>query len=267
MEGVDTVAVAVPDHVGRLIGKRLSLATWESVREHGMAMPDFHLVTGLENEPVEGLEAAGMQTGFRNGVLRPDLSSLRRLPWNDATALVVCDAYSADGVPAEVAPRWVLRRQLDLLAERGLVASMASELEFYLFRTSYAVGERSGYRRLRPAYHRHGDNDLLVDGHIEDPARRDPAPAAPGRGAGRAVAGRGRRRPVRGHPAPRATTRDGRQACRVQARRQAARGPARPVRHVHGQGAGRATGLELPRPHLIAEIRGRVRRWRRTMAP
>ena len=45
---------------------------------------------------------------------------------------------------------------------------MASELEFYLFRTSYAVGQRSGYRRLRPAYHRHGDNDLLVDGHIED---------------------------------------------------------------------------------------------------
>ncbi len=167
MQGVDTVAVAVPDHVGRLIGKRVSRAMWESIAESGMAMPDFHLATGLENEPVEGLEATGAQTGFRNGVLRPDLATLRRLPWNDGTAMVICDAYRPDGTAAEVAPRWMLRRQIERLDSLGLQSSMASELEFYLFRTSYAVGHRSGFRRLRPAYHRHGDNDLLVDGHIE----------------------------------------------------------------------------------------------------
>ena len=168
VEGVDTIAVAVPDAYGRLIGKRLTRGAWEHVRSDGaLPMPDFHLITGPDNAPIEGLAAAGIHNGFRNGVLRPDVSTMRLLPWHDSTALVLCDALDADGAPAEVAPRWVLRRQLDRLAARGLSVGGATELEFYLYRTSYAAGATSGFRRLRPAYHRAGDNDLLIDGYLE----------------------------------------------------------------------------------------------------
>jgi glutamine synthetase len=163
-----TVAVAVPDAAGRLIGKRLSADTWARVKEAGwLTMPDFHLITGLENVPLPDLPAAGAHRGFRNGVLRPDLSSLRRLPWNDATDLVLCDAYDTNGVPAEPSPRWVLRRQLERLAAQEIVAGAASELEFYLLSSSYADALANGYRSLRPVYHRHGDNDLLVDDVVE----------------------------------------------------------------------------------------------------
>ena len=165
---LDTVAIAVPDACSRLIGKRLTIDAWERVRAHGsIPMPDFHLITDIENAPVSGLDATGVQNGFRNGLLRPDMGSWRELPWDEGTATVMCDAYDPDDQPAERAPRWVLRRQLERLAARGLVASGATELEFYLYRTSYEAGARTDYRRLRPAYHRAGDNDLLVDGHLE----------------------------------------------------------------------------------------------------
>ena len=170
MSAVDTVAVAVPTATGRLMGKRLTLAAWERVAAAGtFSMPDFHLVTDLGGEVVEGLEASGGHRGYGNGVLRPDLSSWRELPWDPGTALVLCDAYTADGAPAEAAPRWILRRQLERLAERGLAPTAASELEFYLYRTSYEEAAALRHHGLRPAYHRHGDNDLLVDGHLEGP--------------------------------------------------------------------------------------------------
>lgn len=165
---VDTVAVAVPDAAGRLIGKRLTTDAWQRVQTSGgFSMPDFHLVTDIQNRPIPGLRAAGVHTGFGNGVLRPDMSSWRRLPWSDDTALVICDAYDAHGVPAECAPRWVLRRQVERFADRGILAGAASELEFYLLRTTYGAAAESGYRQLRPAYHRQGDNDLLVDDALE----------------------------------------------------------------------------------------------------
>lgn len=165
---LDTVALAVPDLAGRLIGKRLTLTAWQAVVEEGaFTMPDFHLVTDGDNQPVPGLAVTGLHTGFRNGVLRPDMSTMRPLPWDERTAIVVCDAWHADGSPAEMAPRWILRRQLERLAARGLSAECATELEFYAYRTSYEAASRTGYRRLRPAYHRAGDNDLLVDAHVE----------------------------------------------------------------------------------------------------
>lgn len=165
---VATVAIAVPDAVGRLIGKRLTRASWQRVRGSGeFSMPDFHLVTDLSNAPIPGMRAAGVQNGFHNGVLRPDMSTWRNLPWSEGTGLVICDAFDDGGVPAECAPRWVLRRQLERLERRGIAAGAASELEFYVLRTSYADAKADAYRHLHPIYHRAGDNDLLVDSVAE----------------------------------------------------------------------------------------------------
>jgi glutamine synthetase len=109
-----------------------------------------------------------MHQGLRNGVLRPDEGTLRALPWSPGTALVLCDAYSAAGDPAETAPRWVLRRQVERLGRTGLEARCATELEFYLYRGSYEQLHRGAYRELVPAYHLAADNDLLIAGWAEE---------------------------------------------------------------------------------------------------
>ena len=165
--GARTVAVAVPNHAGRLIGKRLPAERWPSVVESGMAMPDFHLVSAVDNFPVLGMEVTGLHTGFRNGVLRPDVATLTPLPWEPGTMIVLCDTFDGAGDLVGEAPRSILGRQVARLAGRGLEATVASELEFYLFRTSYEEAHRAAYRRVEPSYHRHPDNDILIAGYDE----------------------------------------------------------------------------------------------------
>lgn len=162
-----TVAVAVPNHAGRLIGKRLPAERWPSIVESGMAMPDFHLVSAVDNFPVLGMEVTGLHTGFRNGVLRPDVTTLTPLPWEPGTVIALCDTFDSAGSLVGEAPRSILQRQASLLAERGLEATVASELEFYLFRTSYEEAHRAAFRRVEPSYHRQPDNDILIAGYDE----------------------------------------------------------------------------------------------------
>jgi glutamine synthetase len=164
---VDTVAFAVPDNTGRLIGNRFPADRYRDLADNGVPMPDFFLVTGIENSPHDGLLASGVHKGFRNGILRADPSSFRVLSWSARTALVLCDAFDAAGAPMEESPRRVLQRQVARLEERGLEASCATELEFYLFRGSAERARRTNYRRLVPSYHLHGDHDLLVAGFDE----------------------------------------------------------------------------------------------------
>jgi len=102
--------VAVPNYAGRLIGKRLPVARWPSVVESGMAMPDFHLVSAVDNFPVPGMEVTGLHTGFRNGVLRPDVETLTPLPWEPGTVIVLCDTFDSAGESVDEAPRSILRR-------------------------------------------------------------------------------------------------------------------------------------------------------------
>jgi len=163
-----TVAVAVPNYAGRLIGKRIPAKRWESVVEFGMPMPDFHLITAIDNFPVTGMGVTGVHTGFQNGLLMPDTSTLTPMPWEPGAVLVLCDTHDNNGSPVIEAPRTILRSQLDRLRERGLEASMSSELEFYLYKNNYGEIQEHGYRALEPSYHRHADNDVLVAGYDED---------------------------------------------------------------------------------------------------
>lgn len=167
LDGAGQVAICVPDNFGRLAGKRLPAARWAELRRDGLAMPDFHLVTDAENRPYPDLEVTGAHTGYRNGVLMPLPETRFRVATEPGTAFVLAEALDAGRRPREEAPRRILERQLARLAERGLAAAMASELEFYLFRCTVAEAAERGFRRLPTDYPRHADNDLLVAGYAE----------------------------------------------------------------------------------------------------
>ena len=162
--GREAVFVCTPDFAGRLVGKKRAAGEWASLSSEGMAMPDFHLVTNIENRPQEGLAAAGATQGFGNGRLVADESAAFLSPLLPGAVHVIADPVRTDGTRCPEAPREVLRRQLARLAELGLSARFASELEFYAFRQNHAEADARGYRDLSPIYHRHGDNDVLVTG-------------------------------------------------------------------------------------------------------
>src|SRR3954447_8545168 len=130
---VETVIVAFSDHYGRLCGKRYDAEFFvEEIAGSGTHGCDYLLTTDMEMEPVPGYRFANWELGYGDMHLVPDFSTLRRASWLDRTALVLCDV---EGVA--VAPRSVLRRQVSAAAGMGLSAMAATELEYYLYATSY----------------------------------------------------------------------------------------------------------------------------------
>ena len=146
---IDTVVAAQVDMQGRLMGKRFHAAHFlDSAHEetHGC---NYLTATDMEMLPVEGFRATSWAAGYGDYTMRPDLSTLRRTPWLEGTALVLCDVEDhGTHEPVPHSPRAVLKRQIARLAERGFTATMASELEFFLFRQSYEEADRRGYRGL-----------------------------------------------------------------------------------------------------------------------
>src|SRR5882762_6242079 len=120
---IDTVIVAFPDVFGRLVGKRFTGKFFlDEVAPHGTHGCNYLLTVNLEMDPQDGFKLANWEKGFGDFALRPDLSTLRALPWQPATALVLCDFAHHDGELVAEAPRSVLRRQIEWLAKKKLSA-------------------------------------------------------------------------------------------------------------------------------------------------
>jgi glutamine synthetase len=149
---IDTVLAAAVDMQGRLVGKRfLARFFVESAHAetHGC---NYLLADDIDMEPVPGYKAASWSKGYGDFVMKPDLSTIRRLPWLDKTALVLCDVqdhHSHEDLPHS--PRAMLRRQVARLTERGWLGYFASELEFYLFDESYASARGKHWKGLETA--------------------------------------------------------------------------------------------------------------------
>lgn len=166
---IHTVVIAMTDMQGRLQGKRLAASYFlDTVLEHKAEGCSYQLAVDIEMNTVGGYALTSWERGYGDFVFAPDLSTLRRIPWLQGTALVMCDLECTDGSPVNVAPRQVLRRQIARLAERGLLPFAATELEFIVFRDTYEQAWHKAYRNLEPA------NLYNVDYALLDTARLEP---------------------------------------------------------------------------------------------
>lgn len=146
---IDTIVVCMPDMQGRLIGKRVTGAFFlDSVVEETHAC-NYLLTVDTDMEPVPGYKSASWEKGYGDFVLKPDLGTLRRLPWLPGTALVICDTLDHQGEDVPTAPRAILKKQIRRLAEKDMSAFMASELEFFLFDDSFEEAHEKHYRDLK----------------------------------------------------------------------------------------------------------------------
>ena len=166
---IDTVIVAFPDVLGRLVGKRFTGNVYlESVAAHGTHCCNYLLTVDVEMNPQDGFKVANWDKGYGDFAMMPDASTIRVLPWLPATVLVICDFAHHDGSPVAEAPRSVLRRQLERLAGKKFTAYTASELEFFLFNQTYHDAFAADYRNLTPS------SDYRIDYHTMQPARDEP---------------------------------------------------------------------------------------------
>ena len=170
---LDTVLLALTDMQGRLQGKRLTARHFLSeVAQHGAEGCNHLLGVDVDMTPVEGYEMASWERGYGDFVLRPDLDTLRPVPWQEGTVVCLADVAWEDGSDVVASPRQVLRRQLARLSERGWSANAGTELEFIVFRDTYEQAWHQGYRALEPANLYNVDYSLLGTARVEPLIRR-----------------------------------------------------------------------------------------------
>lgn len=169
---VEEVILGVADLQGRLQGTRIGARHFLDAvldGDFGACAYLFAVDVDMRTGPGYGIDADG--DGFGDIRLRPDPATIRLLPWMQATACVLADAFDADGASVPVAPRAVLKRQLDRLAERGLTALAGTELEFLAFAGSYREAAESRWAGLEPLTRHNVDYAVTGLGALEALAR------------------------------------------------------------------------------------------------
>ncbi|WP_446219068.1 glutamine synthetase family protein [Micromonospora sp. IBHARD004] len=171
---IDTVVLALTDMQGRLQGKRFHAPYFlDEVVSHGSEGCNYLLAVDVDMNTVDGYAMSSWERGYGDFAMKPDLTTLRRVPWQPGTAMLLADLEWLDGSgPVVASPRQILRRQLDRLAAHGLTAYAGTELEFVLFRDSYEEAWRRGYRDLTPANQYNVDYSLLGTARVEPLLRR-----------------------------------------------------------------------------------------------
>lgn len=169
---IDTVLTVLVDMQGRLMGKRMHVdffidSGWEET--HGC---DYLLATDMEMVPVDGYKATGWESGYGDYAMKPDMDTLRRIPWLEGTALVMCDVldhHTHEEIPHS--PRAILKRQVARLEAMGMKAFMATELEFFLFKESYEEAQEKGHSNLTPISSYNEDYHIFQTTKEEDVMR------------------------------------------------------------------------------------------------
>lgn len=166
---IDTVVVAFPDMQGRLMGKRFQAQFFVGEGGHETHACDYLLANDIDMEPVPGYRAANWAKGYGDFVMKPDLDTLMLTPWLPGTALVLCDLLDHHHhAPLAHSPRAILKAQLARLADMGLSAFFASELEFYLFDEDYRSLQERRYRDPKTA------GGYIEDYHIFQTSKEEP---------------------------------------------------------------------------------------------
>ena len=148
---IDTVLVACIDMQGRLMGKRFHAAFFCDGGHTETHCCNYLLAVDMEMNTVPGYKSSSWEKGYGDYTLRPDMSTLRLVPWLPGTALVLgdlLDHHSHEEV--DISPRAILKRQVARARAMGFEPMMATELEFYIFENAYENLRDGGLKNLQP---------------------------------------------------------------------------------------------------------------------
>jgi len=147
---IDTVLACIVDMQGRLMGKRFLAAHFVDGGYEESHCCNYLLATDLEMATPDGFASTNWESGYGDYIMKPDLATLRVVPWLEGTAMVLCDVLDHHNQPIPHSPRAMLKKQLAKLETMGFDAIMATELEFFIFEQSFDEIRKSGYRKLNP---------------------------------------------------------------------------------------------------------------------
>ncbi|AZL58678.1 glutamine synthetase [Tabrizicola piscis] len=168
---IDTVLVAGIDMQGRLMGKRFHAQFFVDGGWEETHCCNYLLTVDMEMNTVQGYKSSSWQTGYGDYILKPDMGTLRLIPWLPGTALVLGDTLDHHGHEVPHSPRAILKRQVARARALGFEPMMATELEFYLFENSYENLRDGGLSALKPVSGYNEDYHIFQTTKEEDVMR------------------------------------------------------------------------------------------------
>ena len=146
---VDNVRMIITDLNGTPVGKRLPVDKFFSVCKYGMNFCSgiYSLLTDSYIIP-ELPRIGGFSTGFPDMIAWPDLATLRLVPWEERTAMVICDMLNRDGTEIPYDARTVLKKQIGKLKDRHYSMFAGMEYEFYVLKETSESLAKKNWRNL-----------------------------------------------------------------------------------------------------------------------
>ena len=168
---VDTVLVCIVDMQGRLMGKRFHAQAFLEIAEDETHCCNYLLATDLEMATPDGYASSSWEGGYGDYVMKPDLTTLRPVPWLEGTAMCLCDVLDHHThAPVPHAPREMLKQQVARARAMGFDPVMATELEFFLFHGTHDEIANGGYD-LKPISNYNEDYSIFQTSK-EEPVMR-----------------------------------------------------------------------------------------------
>jgi len=164
---IDTVVVGATDMQGRLQGKRIHAPFFlADTVKNGTEGCNYLLAVDIDMNTVQGYDVSSWETGYADMGMHPDFNTLRLLPWHPGTAMVTAD-FVDHHHDISVAPRSILKAQLEKLDAMGMIALCGTELEFIVFKDTYEEAWNKGYKDLVPANQYNVDYSLTGTARVE----------------------------------------------------------------------------------------------------
>jgi glutamine synthetase len=165
---IDTVVIAMTDMQGRLVGKRVHGQYFlDEVLKHGTEGCNYLLAADIDMNTVAGYEMSSWERGYADLAMIPDISTLRRIPWQPGAVMLLADVQWLDGKDVVASPRQILRKQVKALADAGMQAMVGTELEFVVFHDTYEEAWMKAYRDLTPVNLYNVDYSIMGGSRIE----------------------------------------------------------------------------------------------------
>ncbi|KAK3290302.1 uncharacterized protein B0H64DRAFT_62487 [Chaetomium fimeti] len=140
-----SVKLAGIDVDGMLRGKLVSKKKFMSIAESGFGFCSVIFGWDMHDRTyMQELKVSNKENGYRDIIAIPDLSSFRRIPWEDNVPFFLVSFFDPDTrEPVPACPRGLLKTQLDKFATKGYGAMAGAEYEFYQFKTPPSNGAQS----------------------------------------------------------------------------------------------------------------------------
>lgn len=144
------VKIAFSDIDGILRGKYISAEKFLAVIEHGTNFCDVIFGWDAGDTVYDNVQFTGWHTGYPDCPAILDISTFRKIPWENDTPFFLGELTDQDGNPSAVCPRQLLKKILKEATKQGYSPIFSQEFEWYNFVETPQTANAKHFKNLTP---------------------------------------------------------------------------------------------------------------------